>query len=107
MSWKDDLIAQGKANENLLRVMGGQLALNAKRLTELKAVIDQSERTRSRSADRMADRLIEMAMVQGGNSPVAASHRRSLEENPVKDDDWGKPEEDQWPPPGCDVVEMP
>lgn len=111
MSWKDDLKQITEQNERLMhmmKVLQGQGVLNAKRIEALKLIIDQQTEGANRSADRMADRMIEMAMVNQGRSVEAASHRRTLEESIVGGVDlWEDDPDSQWPPPGCDAVQMP
>ena len=112
MSWKDDL----KDLKELVTLQGaqirlttGHLALCLKRLTDLRATIDQMQKSQSRAVDRMADRMIELAMVNQGDSRAAAGHRRSLNEDdhPADTNDLWKNAGDDWPPPGCDAVSMP
>lgn len=111
MSWKDDIVKIVEQNdmlERLLRVLQGQVAINSKRIEAMRVIMDQSEKTRSRAADRMADRMIEMAMVNRGATMEAASHRRTLDEKPEGGaDPWQDNPETQWPPPGCDAVNIP
>jgi cobalamin-dependent methionine synthase I len=109
MGWKEDFSKQLDVVERLLRVLQGQTAINSKRIEAMRVIIEQSEKTRSRAADRMADRLVEMAMVNQGKAVEAASHRRSLEENPEAEaaDPWQDSPDTQWPPPGCDAIQMP
>ena len=112
MSWKDDLTKVIEQNEKMLHMMAiiqGQGVLNSKRIEALKVIIDAQIKGAGRSADRMGDRLIEMAMVRQGRPVEAAAHRRSLDE--VQDqegsDPWADDPESQWPPPGCDAVNIP
>jgi hypothetical protein len=110
MSWKEDittLVDQNGRIVKLLQVLQGQVAINSKRIEAMRVIMDQSEKTRSRAADRMADRLVEMAMVNQGSSDMATSHRRSLEEVPEGADPWQDSPETQWPPPGHTEVSMP
>lgn len=111
MSWKEDittLVDQNGRIMKLLQVLQGQVAINSKRIEAMRVILDQSEKTRSRAADRMADRLIEMALVNGGMGREAAGHRRSLEETPPEGTDpWQDSPETQWPPPGFTEVSMP
>jgi hypothetical protein len=106
MSWKDDLKELVESQKLLTR----NLVLAQARLVTLDKKMDRLMKlaeTQSRSADRMADRMIEMAMVNQGKSDMAAAHRRSLEETePEGVDPWQEPKT-QWPPPGCDAVNMP
>lgn len=108
MSWRDDIISKLDSLEKMIQVLSGQIAHNSKKTEDLRIMVEQSEKTRSRAPDRMADRLIEMAMVNQGQSATAAGHRRSLDESTEKEGDpWQDSPDTQWPPPGCDVVSMP
>ena len=111
MSWKDDLQNLTKQMEqmtHMLTVIQGQGVLNAKRIEALKVIFDSHVKGASRSADRMADRIVEMAMVNQGKADMATAHRRTLEETPVEGADlWQDSPETQWPPPGCDELRMP
>lgn len=72
--------------------------------------LDAIERENKLSA-RMADKLIEMAMVQQGAFREAVGKSRSVALDPASqqaqntDDDWR--EEEEWPPKGCDVMNVP
>ena len=111
MSWKEDLAEIKEQNQtmvHLLQVLQGQTAINGKRIEALKIMIDSQVQNQSRAADRMADRMIEMAMVNRGSTVEAASHRRTLQESePEGTDLWQDNPETQWPPPGCDAINMP
>ncbi len=112
MSWKDDLTKVIEQNEKMMQMMAviqGQGVLNSKRIEALKVIIDAQVKGAGRSADRMADRMIEMAMVRQGRPVEAAAHRRSLDEAeaPEGRDLWQDDVESQWPPPGCDAIDMP
>lgn len=111
MSWKEDLTKIVEQNEKLMHMMAviqGQGVLNAKRIEALKVILDSHMKGTSRSADRMADRIVEMAMVNQGKADMATAHRRTLEETPVEGADlWQDSPETQWPPPGCDELRMP
>lgn len=111
MSWKDDLsniVEQNKKLMHMVAVIQGQEVLAAKRMEALKVIIDQQIKGASRSADRMADRMIEMAMVQNGSPEMAATHRRTLDESLEAEADlWQDSLDTQWPPPGCDELRMP
>jgi hypothetical protein len=73
----------------------------------------------NRRAERMADRIIELAMVNRGDGQSAVAHRRmagsdsipsSLNSNPNSTDLWGNApveEEDTWPPKGFDIIPSP
>ncbi len=64
------------------------------------------------STDRMADRLIEMAMVHRGSAQSASVHRnaarleRPSEMPEATDDAWAETQDD-WPPKGHDTLNMP
>lgn len=111
MGWKEDIkttVDTVGFLEKQMRILQGQTAINSKRIEAMRVILEQSEKTRSRAADRMADRMIEMAMVNQGKAVEAASHRRSLEEEVgEKGDLWQDSPDTQWPPPGCDEVTMP
>jgi len=112
MSWKDDLKRVVETLDLVttqLKVTIGQNALNDKRMIEVKAQLDAMQKTQARAVDRMADRMIELAMVNQGDSRSAAGHRRSLDENDHVEDtnDLWRNTGDDWPPPGCDEVRMP
>lgn len=108
MSWKDEIISKLHNLEKMVQVLSGQIARNSKKTEDLRIMVEQSEKTRSRSADRMADRLIEMALVNQGMGREAAAHRRSLDEGTEKEGDpWQDLLETQWPPSGTDEVHMP
>jgi len=111
MGWKDDITTMVEQNDKitrLLMVLQGQVVINSKRIEAMRVLMDDQIKNQSRSADRMADRIIEMAMVNSGRSVEAASHRRTLQETPPEGTDlWEDNPETQWPPPGCDAVQMP
>lgn len=108
MSWKEEMSEKLDVLAKLLRVLQGQTAINSKRIEAMRVMMEQTEKTRSRAADRMADRIIEMAMVNQGKADMATSHRRTLDETPEEEPDpWQDSPEAQWPPPGCDAVTMP
>lgn len=111
MSWKDDLANLVESQERvikLLTVLQGQIAINSKRIEAMRVLIDENIKNQSRAADRMADRMIEMAMVNSGRSVEAASHRRTLDEKPPEGADlWQDTPDTQWPPPGTVALDMP
>jgi len=111
MGWKEDLttiVDQNRVLHKMVQLLQGQTAINGKRIENLKVLLDEQVKNQSRAADRMADRMIEMAMVNTGRSVEAASHRRTLAEpQPGVSDLWEENPSDQWPPPGCDAVQMP
>lgn len=72
----------------------------------------------NRRSERMADKLIEMAMVRVGDSAAAVSHRRSIVPDSIpqafnsrpNSNMWGEPipePEDVWPPEGFDEIPTP
>lgn len=113
MAWKED-IAQTRtileANRKHLQILISQAALNTKKIEELRIIVVALAKNQSGAAERMGDRLVEMAMVQKGESPAAASHRRILKDEvePLKPaaDLWDEAQ-DPWPPPGCDAIRIP
>lgn len=111
MGWKDDLKELGEKADTIIRmiqVVQGQAAINSKRIEAMRVVLDGQMKLQGRAADRMADRIIEMAMVNGGSPVAAASHRRTLDEKPTEGEDlWQDSPETQWPPPGSFAVTMP
>ena len=112
MSWKDDLtnlVEVVNRLEKRVKVLQAQIAVYGKQIDALRQVVGSVEKNGGQSADRMADRLIEMAMVNTGESRDAAIHRRSLGETvpPEQGDLWQESPEDEWPPKGCDAVRMP
>ena len=112
MSWKEmlkKLCCQMTAVETMLRVLQGQVAVNSKRMAALRTMIETSEKNKGQSVDRMADRLIEMAMVDKGMGRSAAIHRRSLQDEvPSEQQDlWQESPEEEWPPKGFDAINLP
>lgn len=111
MSWKNELTRVGEKIDTVVRmlqVIQGQTAINGKRIEAVRVLLDQQIKNQSRAADRMADRLIEMAMVNKDKAREAASHRRTLNEEEVEGKDlWQDSPNTQWPPPGCDAVNIP
>ncbi len=111
MGWKDDLVTIVEQNSRivkLLQVLQGQTVINSKRIESMRVLLDGQIKNQSRSADRMADRMIEMAMVNNGKADMAATHRRTLDEKDVEGRDlWQDNPETQWPPAGCSALNMP
>jgi predicted nucleic acid-binding Zn-ribbon protein len=98
MGWKDELIT---ANEKLDRLTK-LLVVISRKVEDVERKVDHQ----SRSSDRMADRLIEMAMVNKNMGREAVSHRRALEEE-TPSDLWQDTPETEWPPKGHDALTMP
>lgn len=112
MSWKETLTELDDKIGTLTRLvtsLHGQVAIHSKRVEALRVAIETSERTRSHSADRMADRLIQMAMVNKGMGRDAGIHRRAQrDEVPEEQADlWQEDPETEWPPKGLDALNMP
>lgn len=106
MSWKDDLrdvSAMSKQNFHRLAAM-------EKRQEVMNTKLDLIQRLVQDQVAKMADRVIEMAMVQQGGLSDANSHRRvaGLDDKiPEATEDIWADEKDDWPPPGCAALEMP
>lgn len=112
MSWKDDLTSLLETTshlEKMMKLLQTQMALQSKKLDHLQRTVEAAEKNKGQSADRMADRLIEMAMVNKGMTYDAATHRRSLGQQtpPELNDLWQDSPETEWPPKGYDAVRMP
>lgn len=111
MSWKEDLTQIVEDNERirkLLIVLQSQVVMGTKKIEAMRVLLDDQIKNQSRAADRMADRMIEMAMVNQGGAREAAGHRRSLDEKPTEGVDlWQDDPNTQWPPVGCDELRMP
>jgi len=110
MAWKDDLATLVERTESLLRTVHllQQLTVaQSKRLDKLQKVVETLARGGGQSAERMADRLIEMAMVNKGTAEMAAAHRRSLRDLDTPTDLWEDHEDEVWPPKGFDALQMP
>lgn len=90
-------------------------------MVKMESRIESMERTISERLDRMAaaqmdsgklvDRLIEMSLVNRGEGHQAAVHRSQsrLDNNFSSPQSWEgdkETEEDVWPPPGCDAVDV-
>ncbi|KKN17687.1 hypothetical protein LCGC14_0963460 [marine sediment metagenome] len=105
MGWKEDLKEIGIRTQGLQTHLGmldrRQIMMNRKIDLVVKSIQDQMT--------RMGDRLIEMAMVNNGMGRDAAIHRRSLNEDPKESpsDLWEDNSETEWPPRGCDALNMP
>ena len=108
MGWKEDQDLKLDKLGRLLTIMLDKMKMNGKRLDAMRVLLDDQIKNESRAADRMADRIIEMAMVNQGGAREAAAHRRTLDEKLVEGADlWQDNPETQWPPPGHDAINMP
>lgn len=109
MSWKHDIEAIDRATrstqndikavKNAILAMSAKVSIMERKMDKMMSLLQGSE--------RMADKLIEMAMVQRGMGREATSHRRAQETMPDNGDPWSNNDENQWPPPGYDAVTMP
>jgi hypothetical protein len=107
MGWKEDLkrTADGIARHDaILKGITSLLAAQSKRISELTHTV----KTMSSAADRMADRLIEMAMVNNGAPRDASIHRRALQDEVPQEqaDLWQDNPSTEWPPPGHDALNL-
>jgi TolA-binding protein len=103
MKWKETVEELPK----LVKTLMAQVAAQSKRLERIEAQLQDLHREKSQSVEQMADRLIEMSMVQRGESREANMHRRTtpgISQNEPSNL-WGDlPDEAQWPPKNVDVV---
>lgn len=78
------------------------------RLGKLENLVATLVNQRGESVDRMADKLIEMAMVNGGHARGASLHRQVSrpEQTEGLSDNWAEAADD-WPPKNSDVLNMP
>lgn len=110
MSWKEDLATLVDRVDHLDKVMKylhATMTVQSKKIDQLIRVVEAATNERGQSMDRMADRLIEMAMVNKGMSRDAAIHRRSLGEQTQVQDLWQDSPDTEWPPKGYDALSMP
>ena len=110
MSWKEEFSEKLDELMKAIRALQSQVLMNSKRLETLAIEARSAERTRSKAQDRMADRLIEMAMVNRGQGRNAAIHRRSAADDvtsPEHGDLWQENEDTEWPPKGHDALNLP
>lgn len=110
MSWKDDLTKLVEQNEMFgkqLQDLRERIQVTNQSIAGLKILVEKRAINQDRAADRMADRMIEMAMVKQGSPDMATAHRRTLDESSQEGADlWQDNPETQWPPPGCDAIDM-
>lgn len=88
--------------DEVVEVKRGQIAMNAKLDMVCRSVQDQ--------VTRMADRVIEMAMVNQGGRSDAVKHRHVTRLDDRVPEDTGDPwaeQQDDWPPKGHDSLNMP
>lgn len=75
-----------------------------RKLEALRTVVE----SQSKLADKLADKLVQMAMVNQGMGREAAGHRRAATEPSSVDEDlWKDEKHAEWPPPGHDSITMP
>lgn len=108
MSWKESLAELDRRMDMMIRHLGTLQAAVMNHSKEVR-LLRETVAKGNKSADRMADRLIEMAMVNKGMGRDAAIHRRSLQdEAPLEQQDlWQESPEEEWPPKGFDAINMP
>lgn len=106
MSWRQELkdmaLEVTEIRTELTRIKRVEMSVNAK--------LDVLSRTIHEQLVRVVDRIIEMAMVNQGGRSDAVKHRhvaRLDDQTPEKTDDPWAEEQDDWPPPGADVMNMP
>jgi hypothetical protein len=80
-------------------------------IVKMEAKIEGLEHSIEKTLTRLTDQLIQMSMVQSGDTTSAVQHRaQSRLDNSFSDQkSWEQEQEgkdDEWPPPGSDVVEM-
>lgn len=110
MNWKDMLgetLKRVEDIEKFLRTVMAQELANSKKLQRIEKQLQSLHREKNQSVEQMADRLIQMSMVQRGESREASVHRRTApgtsQEEPTNL--WGElPDGAQWPPKGVEVV---
>ena len=106
MDWKGTLL-EGQADIlKALKIVQAQLVAQGKEIRTLRAQMELVAKNKGESAERMADRLIEMAMVNKGLGRDASIHRRYVKDD-KPEDLWQDTPEKPWPPPGCDELRMP
>jgi hypothetical protein len=87
-------------------VIAAQVTALAIVVQRLASSIEDLRREHVRTCSRLADKLIELAMVNRGEAAAAVAHRRAEPVEPV-DSLWdGNPETD-WPPPGTTRLDIP
>ena len=110
MNWKDTI----EVIEKTIRTVLAQGLANGKKLQRIEEQLQRIEeqlqrlhREKNQSVEQMADRLIQMSMVQRGESREASVHRRTAPGTSQEEPSnlWGElPDEAQWPPKGVEVV---
>lgn len=108
MAWKNDVIDRLDHLQRDLTTLKTFVVAQGRLLSSLAEKVERLSSNQSRAADKMADKLIEMAMVQQGANKSASIHRRSqvdmMEEG--HSDPWQE-KDNEWPPAGCDELRMP
>lgn len=96
--------------DQMLHLMKDMVLLEGKIETmeeEIRGRLDKMEASQVDSS-KLVDRLIEMSMVVKGQASEAVTHRAQTgRENDFSDkQSWmDEPDDDAWPPPGCDVMD--
>ena len=108
MFWnkKDKSLAATRDMENALKVVAARLLTLSEQIARLQSQVDQIAKIDSKSAEKMADRLIQMSMVQRGSSHDASVHRNVSRMEEPQADNW-QDDGNAWPPPGCAAIDMP
>ncbi len=110
MSWKEIVEELPKRIDLLEKMLDALMAHGVSqdaRLKRIEARLQAIHQEKSQSVGQMADRLIEMSMVQRGESQAANVHHRTTPSTTQGEPSnlWGDlPDEAQWPPKGIDVV---
>ena len=106
MDWKGGLLEGHVDILKALRIIQSQLVTQSKKLDALRVQVESMVKNKGESADRMADRLIEMAMVNKGLGRDASVHRRYVQDDKPADL-WQESPDTEWPPKGHDAISMP
>ena len=112
MGWKEDigsLLDKVDSLSNTVKILVAKSYTQAQSQKRMEAQLEDLHREKSQAVEQMADRLIQMSMVQRGESREASVHRRTAPghspDGPSNSNLWGDlPDEAQWPPKNVDVV---
>lgn len=105
MSWRQE-ITRLVGEVDMLNV---RMANVSKSLVAVNAKLDLLTKTNQEQVTKLADRLVEMAMVQNGFSTPASVHRNAARMEQPPDPPGEGPDlwEDKWPPDGHVAINMP
>lgn len=95
--------------EKTLALMQRQMVGLDLKLNKVTNHLDRMAAEKNEAATRMADRLIEMSMVNQGGLRDATTHRNVTKSDTIPEatgDPWAE-EQDEWPPKGTDAIMMP